>query len=138
MRSFACAVLLACLVPVPARAKVLDPNFVETDWVVSDELNLATGLAWAPDGSNRLFVARKTGQIRVIKGGQLLATPFATVPRIFMESECGLIGIAFDPDFLANHFLYAFVTVLDESSLPIQRILRYRADGDTGVDQTIV
>src|SRR3954452_23650153 len=111
MRNLAGAALLFGLFAAPARATVLDPNFVESDYVVSSELVTATGLAWAPDGSNRLFVARQGGQIRIIQNGQLLPAPFATVTPTFYAGECGLVGMAMDPDFLTNHWLYVFVTV---------------------------
>src|SRR6478735_2955040 len=102
MRNFGWLGALVVLVAAPAGATLPDPNFVESDYVTSTELNAATGLAWAPDGSNRLFVARKDGQILVIKNGQLLSTPFASITPIYTASECGLVGLAFDPDFLSN------------------------------------
>src|SRR6185436_19989508 len=66
MRKLLCTAALIGLVPASAGAAVLDPNFVESDYVTSPALAAATGLAWAPDGSNRLFVSRKDGQILVI------------------------------------------------------------------------
>jgi len=134
MRKLLCTAALIGLVPASAGATVLDPNFVESDYVTSPALAAATGLAWAPDGSNRLFVSRKDGQILVIKNGQLLPTPFATITPIYTVSECGLVGIAFDPDFLANHWLYAFVTVSGTE----QQIIRYTADGDLGIDKKTI
>src|SRR5688572_30446474 len=72
----------------PMEAALLDSNFTETTYV-NDSSNLSqmTGMAWAPDGSNRLFVTRKTGQIRIIQNGALVPTPFATV-SVFTNSEC--------------------------------------------------
>src|SRR5262245_56180923 len=67
-----------------AGGEVAGPtSFSESIFVASPELGEATGLAWAPDGSNRLFVIRKGGQVRVIKDGVLLPTPFATVTPIY-------------------------------------------------------
>src|SRR5688572_21303020 len=95
---------------VPA---VVDPvNFTESTYVNGgSNLNFATGLAWAPDGSNRLFVTRKGGEVRIVQDGALLATPFATVNPVFTNSECGLIGITFDRNYASNRFVYLFVTV---------------------------
>jgi glucose/arabinose dehydrogenase len=134
MRKFVLAVLLAGFLPTSARATVLDPNFVESDWVIANELYASTALAWAPDGSNRLFVARQNGQILIIKNGQLLATPFATVAPILYVGECGLLGITFDQDFLTNHFVYVFATV----STSEQQIIRYTASGDTGLEKKTI
>ena len=100
----------------PTVAAVQEPFFSETLVSPPGPLSGATGMAWAPDGSNRLFVTIKSGEIRIVKNGELLATPFATVTPIYITSECGLLGIAFDPDFLANRFVYVFVTVPPASS----------------------
>jgi glucose/arabinose dehydrogenase len=118
----------------PMEAALLDSNFTETTYV-NDSSNLSqmTGMAWAPDGSNRLFVTRKTGQIRIIQNGALVPTPFATV-SVFTNSECGLIGIAFDPSFATNGHVYVFATVSSSE----QRIIRFTASGNTGTNPTII
>lgn len=69
--------------------------------------SLVTGLAepvWlthAGDGSGRLFVIEKPGQIRIIRDGQLVATPFLDIrDRVGSNaSEQGLLGLAFAPDY---------------------------------------
>src|SRR5687767_6107361 len=100
--SLAAALIAALTAGGRAHAAVLDSNFVESDYAVAAELSTATGMAWAPDGSNRLFVTKKDGEVRIIKNGQLLAAPFTKVTPIYIGSECGLIGIAFPPDFLVS------------------------------------
>jgi glucose/arabinose dehydrogenase len=119
---------------VAGWAAPIEPNFNET--VVVDSLNLgsATGVAWAPDGSGRLFVSRKSGEVMIVKNGALNATPFATVSPVFTDSECGLIGICFDPNFVVNHYVYLFVTV----SAGEQQIIRYTANGDLGTGKTVL
>ena len=118
-----------------ARATVLEPGFIETQlappWPL---LHPATGLAWAPDGSNRLFVAVQNGNIRVFKDGVLLDRPFATISPVRQGGETGLLGIAMDPDFLSTRHVYAFVTV----STSEQQIIRYTAQGDEGVEKTTI
>ena len=52
----------------------------------------------APAGDPRLFVAEKTGRIRVVKGGALVAEPFLDLSRsVSRSSEQGLLGLAFHP-----------------------------------------
>ena len=63
---------------------------------------------FAPDG--RLFVCLQGGQLRVIKNGTLLATPFLTV-TVDSSGERGLLGVAFDPNFATNNFIYIYYTV---------------------------
>ena len=115
-----------------AAAATLDANFQETTFTTVG--SAVTGMAWAPDGSNRLFVSRKGGIIQIVKNGALLPTAFATVSPVFTASECGLIGICFDPNFAGNGYVYGFVTVSSSE----QQIIRYTAVGDVGTAKTIL
>jgi glucose/arabinose dehydrogenase len=79
-------------------------------------------MAFAPDG--RLFVCQQGGQLRVIKNGALLATPFVTL-NVNSSGERGLLGVAFDPNFASNGFVYVYYTT---SSAPIHnRVSRFTA-----------
>ena len=118
-----------------AHAAISDPNFTDAAFITDNvNLNQMTGLGWAPDGSNRLFVIRKTGQVMIIQNGALILTPFATLSPVFTNSECGLIGFTFDPAFATNRYIYFFVTV----SASEQQILRYTATGNTGGSPLII
>ena len=87
-----------------------------------------TAMAFAPDG--RLFVCQQGGQLRVIKTGSLLSTPFVSL-TVDSSGERGLLGIAFDPNFATNHHLYVYYTV---ATSPIHnRVSRFTAVGDTAV-----
>ena len=115
-----------------ARAATLDSNFQETVFVTAG--SQVTGIAWAPDGSNRLFVSRKTGEIQIVKNGVVLPTLFASVSPVYLNSECGLIGLCFDPNFIENGSIYVFATVSSSE----QQIIRYTAVGDVGTNKTIL
>lgn len=119
-------------VTVPSHAAISDPGFTET--VFQTLPSGISGIAWPPDGSNRLFVIRKTGTIHVVENGTLVTPPFATLSPIYSRSECGLIGITFDPNFTENGYLYVFVTVSGTE----QQIVRYRAEGNQGTDKTVI
>jgi glucose/arabinose dehydrogenase len=82
-------------------------------------------MEFAPDG--RLFVCLQTGQVRVIKNGSLLATPFLSL-SVDSSGERGLIGIAFDPNFTNNHYVYVYYTV--PTSPTHNRVSRFTAAGD--------
>jgi glucose/arabinose dehydrogenase len=80
---------------------------------------VATGLdsplmvAGAP-GDARLWVIEQDGGIRVIKDGQLLATPYLNLAGssgpVLAGGERGLLGIAFHPDFRNNDRFYVHYT----------------------------
>jgi acetyl esterase len=85
----------------------------------------ATALAVAPDG--RIFVCEQTGRLRVFKNGVLLTDPFLTVD-VDCHWERGLIGVAVDPDFVNNRYVYVcYVTPLPFIH---HRIGRFTAIGD--------
>ena len=91
-------------------------------------------MGWAPDGSQRLFLSVKGGPVRIVENGVLLPTPFATISPVFTNSECGVIGLAFDPNFINNRYVYFFVTV----SASEQQIIRYTANGNVGASKTTI
>ena len=95
-----------------------------SDRLVASGLNLPTKMEFAPDG--RLFVSEKDGMIRVIEeNGTLLPAPFASL-SVNSEGERGLLGIAFDPNFASNRYLYVFYTTGSE---PVHnRVSRLTAD----------
>src|SRR5262245_14813677 len=88
-----------------ARATNLPPGFVETN--LTDELDSPTAMAMAPDG--RIFVTEQGGDVRVIKDGTLLPDPFMSI-AVDSSGERGLLGIAFDPNFNSNHYIYLYHT----------------------------
>jgi glucose/arabinose dehydrogenase len=70
---------------------------------------VAAGLSFplyltAPPGDlTRLFIVEKTGAIRIVKNGTLLATPFLDISgQISSVGEQGLLGLAFDPNYASN------------------------------------
>jgi glucose/arabinose dehydrogenase len=77
-------------------------------------------MEFAPDG--RLFVTEKGGALRVISNGTLLATPFLTL-NVNTDSERGLLGVTFDPNFATNRFLYVYYTT--NAATPVNRVSRF-------------
>ncbi|MCA9678932.1 MAG: PQQ-dependent sugar dehydrogenase [Myxococcales bacterium] len=67
----------------------------------------------SPPSDPRLFVLEKTGAIKIISGGQVLAEPFLTVDVSNVSSlddERGLLGLAFHPQYAQNHKFYVYYT----------------------------
>ena len=64
-----------------------------------------------PGDSSRLFVVEKTGRIRIVKNGSVLATPFLDISGLVSHGgEQGLLSMAFDPRFAANRRFYVDYT----------------------------
>ena len=70
-------------------------------------LEQPTSVVSPDDGSGRLFVTQKTGLARVIENGELLDAPFLDLTEVVsLESEQGLLGLAFHPDYAENGRLF--------------------------------
>ena len=119
-----CGVIAVNASVISANAATLPAGFTEAQFG-SNVGTSPTAMAFAPDG--RLFVCLQGGQLRVIKNGALLPNPFITLP-VSSSGERGLLGIAFDPNFAANQFVYLYYTT---STSPIHnRVSRFTANGD--------
>ena len=120
----ACAALLVGLGCFELGGATLPAGFTESQF--GSNLNAtATAMAFAPDG--RLFICQQNGQLRIIKNGALLTTPFVSLP-VDSSGERGLLGVTFDPNFSSNQFVYVYYTT---NTAPIHnRISRFTANGD--------
>jgi glucose/arabinose dehydrogenase len=105
----------------------LPPGFSET--ILATGISAPTAMAFAPDG--RLFVDQQDGNVRVIQNGQLLSTPFVTLNNVDSNGERGLLGIAFDPNFTINQYVYVYYTVAGTPAH--NRVSRFTANGDVAV-----
>lgn len=95
-------------------------------------LSSPTAMSFAPDG--RLFITQQAGAVRIVTaGGQLLPTPFLTLPDVRSDDERGLLGIAFDPDFATNQFVYLFY-----APGAVSRLSRVTANGNVVVPNSEV
>src|SRR5262245_65926548 len=88
--------LLLILVSTPGETSV-PAGFTET--LLTSSLTRPVALAFTPDG--RLLIAEQySGDIKVIKDGALLASPYATVSPVYTgNNETGLLGLCVDPNF---------------------------------------
>ena len=89
-------------------------------------------LTHAGDGSGRQFVVEKRGTIRIIKGAQLLATPFLNLQARVRSSgnEQGLLGLAFHPRYAENGLF--FVNYTDTAGRNTVERFQVSADPDQG------
>ena len=128
-----CVLLLLGMTASTTWAATLPTGFRET--LVAQGLSAPTAMQFAPDG--RLFVCEQGGRLRVIKDGVLLPAPFLTV-TVSSVGERGLLGVAFDPHFATNRFVYIYYTATTPTVH--NRISRFVANGDVAVagSETII
>jgi glucose/arabinose dehydrogenase len=125
--SFAVAAGLALLLACRSASAVTVPSGFVSD-VFADSLHAPTAMKFAPDG--RLFVLEQHGAVRIVKNGQLLSTPFLQL-NVDSNGERGLLGIAFDPGFASNRYIYLYYTrPASTDSAVHNRVVRVRADAN--------
>lgn len=85
-------------------------------------LEVPWSLNFAPDG--RLFVTERPGRVRIVTlgGSSELAL---TLDGVFNQGEAGLLGLALDPQFSQNRFVYLYYSAT-ASGGAVNRIVRYR------------
>jgi glucose/arabinose dehydrogenase len=107
-------VLLFACTAVPGLFK--SPVFAQTPPVliyspVVSGLSSAVDVVNAQDGTNRLFVLRQSGTVRIVSGGVLLPGIFLDIAdSISTGGERGLLSIAFHPDFENNRYFFVYYT----------------------------
>ncbi len=86
----------------------------------------ATCVTQPPGESRRLFVALREGTINIVRDGVVLAAPALSPPSdLLVHAHGGLLGMAFDPEFQANGFVYILYT----ATAPVgRRVVRYTLD----------
>jgi glucose/arabinose dehydrogenase len=95
---------------------------------VLDGLQVPWEIAFAPDG--RLFVTERQGRVHIANlsaGSRVLAL---TMTDVFTQGEAGLLGMAIDPAFAQNGFVYFYYTASTGGGAgAVNRIVRYREAG---------
>lgn len=98
---------------------------------------LLSSMDTAPDG--RIFLSLKnTGQIKIWKNGTILERPFATINDSYVSWEQGLLGIAVDPNFDDNHFVYLYYTADRGIDGIVNRIVRFTDYNDVSTNKTVI
>ena len=92
---------------------------------VASGLDNPVDLAFLPDG--RILVTEQySGLIRIVDQGRVLDQPFAEIEDVVQgQLEQGLLGIAIDPDFQRNHWVYVFYVQAaeDAADFPSRSVL---------------
>ena len=70
-------------------------------------------IQFPPDGSGRIFVVERGGDIRIFNGTSLLGTPFISIGASLdtAGSEKGLLGLAFHPQYATDGRFWVYATI---------------------------
>jgi glucose/arabinose dehydrogenase len=104
--------------------------------VIAEKLNVP----WAIDVSDegKIYFTERPGTIRVIENGKLNPHPLITLTTPFAsQGEGGLMGIALDPNFLQNHYIYIMHSYLEGNKI-YNRVVRLIEDNNSAVIDKII
>ena len=116
------------LLPFPERKSVVDVEVLATGLTVPWSIAVGPGF--------RVFFTERPGRIRVITSGKLLDSYWASIPVLDGNTrniETGLMGLALDPDFERNPYVYVCYTFANGAEPLMNRVARLRESGGHGV-----
>ncbi|MDX9863840.1 MAG: PQQ-dependent sugar dehydrogenase [Anaerolineaceae bacterium] len=111
------------------------PNLADFSWQpVVNGLDRPLDIVSSKDGTGRLFVVEQTGKIQIVQQNELLPRPFLDLSDAISQlnsnqSEQGLLGLAFPPDFHSSQVFYVNYTNRSGASV----ISRFRASPDSDI-----
>lgn len=114
--------------PVLSPTPTTTPPALEITELIRD-LDTPWAIDFAPDG--RIFVSERPSRIRVIKDNQLLPEPWMTLD-VAESGESGLLGLALDPQFAQNGFVYVAYTYRTAGGRLQNRLVRLHDDVASG------
>lgn len=100
---------------------------------VAENLQVPWGIVFAPDG--RIFFTERVGTLRVIEDGKLNPEPVTVLDVGSVEG--GLLGLALDPNFEQNHFLYLYYTYF-EFPFTYNKVVRYTENNNSLSDEFVL
>jgi len=106
-----------------ALSNAASPDFSSETFVRG--LDTPWALDFAPDG--RIFISERPGRIRIVEQGHLQPEPWMTL-EVTAVGEAGLLGLAVDPQFLQNRFLYVAYSYRIGAFSLRNRLVRLRED----------
>ena len=125
LRLLSIALLAACGLPQEQLAGTPPDLKIE---VLVRGLDTPWALDFTPDG--RIFITERSGRIRIVEGGRLLPEPWMTL-EVAAVGEAGLMGLALDPQFGQNRFVYVAYTYRAANGRMQNRLVRLREDSKT-------
>ncbi|MGQ0829435.1 MAG: PQQ-dependent sugar dehydrogenase [Bacteroidota bacterium] len=137
-------VFSACTVSVLLNAQTLPSTYVKT--TVINNLQHPADFDWTPDG--RYLVTQKGDNtfpasnafIKIFNStGTLIGTFYDLSDSVDSDFERGLLGIAVDPAFATNHYVYAYYNYRNpaQNNLAI-RVVRFTEVANVGTNPTLI
>ncbi|WP_277484434.1 PKD domain-containing protein [Catalinimonas alkaloidigena] len=92
--------------------------------ILLNGLKNSVNFEFSPDG--RVFILDRYGEVQIYNTDTQITVSAGTID-VFHELEDGLLGIAFDPDFENNNYIYLHYS---PASVTVNRVSRFQMNGD--------
>jgi uncharacterized repeat protein (TIGR01451 family) len=93
------------------------------------------GSTGATGATGDMWIGEQGGTILDYRNGTVSSNPVVTLPNVYSSVEDGLLGLAFDPNYATNGYVYiSYVVSTTNSSgtvVPYTRLSRFTASGGT-------
>lgn len=83
-----------------------------------------------------LLVTERNGTLKKVSSGNV--TTIAKIAEVKEAGEGGLLGIAVDPDFSGNNYIYLYFTFNSDGNKTFNRVVRYKLTDDKLSDLKVV
>ncbi len=131
-----CAAMASALAAPAAATSTVAPTLTPTS--VLSGLEFPWDMAFLPDGTmfftekcRGLSVRTPSGEVTALLGMTGAEGFAAAADDLFCDGQAGMNGVAVDPDFEQNRFIYVYSTSR-LSSPPTNRVIRLRVNDDLG------
>jgi glucose/arabinose dehydrogenase len=118
---------------IPAAYAQDYPEYGVSVETVAENLRIPWSIDWLPDGS-ALFTERE-GHLRIIQEGELLEEPLLSLGVAGVEG--GMLGVAVDPKFSENNYIYIYYTY-NEFFSTTNKLVRYHLDNLTLTEDKVL
>ena len=116
--------------PQPIKVEPISGIKIET---VAENLSIPWSIDWLPDGT--ILFTERIGNLRAIQDG-IVQEPLLSL--VVSGEEGGMLGVAVDPEFEKNNFIYLYYTY-NEFPSTSNKLVRYQMnDGMVAEDKVLM
>ncbi|MDQ3021290.1 MAG: PQQ-dependent sugar dehydrogenase [Bacteroidota bacterium] len=143
--TFICVIILSCK-PSSTREEYIEPNQKsDTKKDTSDEfykVELVTENLFVPwsivfTDNSRMLVTERDGKLRVIQNAKLLDKPLKIFEEVASNGEEGLMGLALDPDYKNNRYIYVSYAYEKGDVLTV-KVVRFKDNGESLSEEKLI
>ncbi|MGY5144317.1 MAG: PQQ-dependent sugar dehydrogenase [Candidatus Nitrosopumilus sp. bin_32a] len=102
------------------------PEYGVSVETVAENLTIPWSINWTPNGD--ILFTERNGNLRIIQDGQLLEKPLLSLDVGGVEG--GMLGLAVDPNFEENNFIYIYYTY-NEFLTTTNKLVRFQLTDNT-------